>query len=90
MKLTWLLKDEWWGIHASTRHEDYIVSVMFMRDAGNCIWRIDEDYRTRARGVCPGSVDKAQLMVSNKLRRLIWQDRFNTLIRRNRYASSAA
>jgi hypothetical protein len=90
MKLAWQVNEEWWGSHVVARHEDFKVSIMFMRDAGNCIWRIDEDYHNRVRGVCPGSVDKAQLMVANKLRRLVWQDRFNKFIRRNKYASSAA
>jgi hypothetical protein len=82
MQLTWQVNDEWWGKHAIARHEDYKVSVMFMRDAGNSVWRIDEDYRAVEKGVCPGSVEQAQAVATKKLRRLKIRDRFNRLFRR--------
>jgi hypothetical protein len=82
MKLAWQINEEWWGRHAIARHQDYKLSVMFMRDAGNSVWRIDEDYKARARGVVPGSVEQAQQLVAKKLRRLKVQDRFNKLFRR--------
>jgi hypothetical protein len=91
MKLTWQVNEEWWGMNCIARHEDYKLSVMWMRDSGGSVWRIDEDYRVRARGVCPGHpAPETQILVEKKLRRLKLLDRFNRLFRRNKYASSAA
>jgi hypothetical protein len=91
MKLVWQTEEHWWGMHCIAQHEDYKLSVMWMRDAGSSICRIDEGYRVRYKSTLVGHpAPEAQLIIEKKLRRMLLRERFNWLLGRKKHVVAAA